>query len=75
MSLELRIDSEKCVGCGLCVADCNPRALELDGSSRTPRFVADGEKRCFKCQHCLAICPAGALSILGMLLEGCVSWV
>ena len=66
MSLELRIDSEKCVGCGLCVADCNPRALELDGSSRTPRFVEDGEKRCFKCQHCLAICPAGALSILGL---------
>ena len=66
MSLELHIDSEKCVGCGLCVADCNTRALEMDGASRTPRFVADGEERCFKCQHCLAVCPAGALSIMGL---------
>jgi len=66
MSLELHIDSEKCVGCGLCVADCNTRALEMDGASRTPRFVKDGEARCFKCQHCLAVCPAGALSIMGL---------
>lgn len=65
MSLELRIDTEKCVGCGMCVADCNTRALEMDGSSRTPRWVKDGEERCFRCQHCLAICPSGALSILG----------
>ena len=66
MSLELRIDSEKCVGCGLCVADCNTRALEMDGASRTPRFVKDGETRCFKCQHCLAVCPTEALSIMGL---------
>ena len=66
MSVELHVDPEKCVGCGLCVADCNPRVLELDGADRRPRFVEDGEERCFKCQHCLAICPAGALSILGL---------
>lgn len=66
MSIELRVDGTKCVNCGMCVADCNTRALEMDGSTRMPRFVEDGEKRCFKCQHCLAICPTGALSIFGI---------
>jgi nitroreductase len=31
--------------------------------SNIPQFSKDGEKRCLKCQHCLAICPTGALSI------------
>jgi len=53
----------------MCVADCNPRALELDGSGRIPRWAENGEARCFKCQHCLAVCPTGALSIMGRAAE------
>jgi len=67
MSMDLKIDPGKCVRCGMCVEDCNPRALELDPATRLPRWIpGEGEKRCFKCQHCLAICPAGALSIGGV---------
>ena len=65
MGLDLRVDTAKCVGCGMCVADCNTRALELSGADRTPRWAQNGEARCFRCQHCLAICPTGALSIMG----------
>lgn len=75
MSLDLHVDPDKCVGCGMCVADCNTRAIELDGSSRTPRWAEDGEARCFRCQHCLAICPTGALSIMGKDAAGSASRV
>ena len=59
----LVIDKEKCVHCGLCIEDCISGCLEFD-SDKFPTFANHGEERCIKCQHCLAICPVGALSIL-----------
>lgn len=64
MCKNLVIDSEKCIKCGLCVKDCSVKSLELN-ENNIPQFAPQGEARCFKCQHCLAICPTGALSILG----------
>lgn len=62
--LNLKIDSNKCIHCGLCIKDCMVGALEFD-ENKIPRVAKGGENRCMKCQHCLAICPVGALSILG----------
>lgn len=70
MDLNFNVDPAKCVHCGRCVMDCNPRALELDAATRLPRWTDDGESRCFKCQHCLAICPTGAISIMGRNADG-----
>lgn len=53
------IDKEKCIHCGLCIKDCSAKALEFDEE----KFPVINEKRCFKCQHCLAICPVGAISV------------
>lgn len=61
---QLEIDKNKCIHCGLCVKDCTNRCLEL-GEDEIPRFHKGKEDACMKCQHCLAICPKGALSILG----------
>lgn len=51
------IDKEKCIGCGMCAADCV--AVNID--------VVDGKavakKDCMNCGHCLAICPMNAVSI------------
>lgn len=60
----LKIDTEKCIHCGLCVKDCMAKSLEFD-ENKIPQFASGGEKRCIQCQHCLAVCPTGALSILG----------
>ena len=65
MGMDFWVDPDKCVHCGRCVMDCNPRALELDAVTRLPRWAENGEARCFRCQHCLAICPVGAVSIMG----------
>ena len=50
---ELIIRSEQCVGCSLCVARCEQKALYMkDG-----RVEIDADE-CIRCQECLGPCPA-----------------
>ncbi|WP_319779631.1 nitroreductase family protein [Maridesulfovibrio sp.] len=60
------VDKDLCVQCGLCAQDCFFGLIELDTYPR----IKD-EQKCFECQHCLAVCPAGAISILGNSPEDC----
>ncbi len=63
--LDFIVDMQHCTRCGLCVSDCPARIITLpeDGYPKIPR---DRESSCYRCQHCLAICPPGAVSILGL---------
>lgn len=61
---EFKIDEEKCVRCGRCVKECIVDCLIMEDDS-APQFKKFKEGSCIKCQHCLAVCPAGALSIWG----------
>lgn len=61
MNHKFKVDSEKCIKCGLCVADCFPKAIECD-ENNIP--VMKNPLNCMECQHCLAICPVGAISIM-----------
>lgn len=55
----IRIDEEKCNGCGLCIPSCAEGALRIvDGKAR---LVSD--KYCDGLGACLGQCPRGALSI------------
>lgn len=53
----VRIDSERCTGCGLCVKDCIRQVLSV----RDGKAQAAGE--CILCGHCVALCPQNAVSI------------
>ena len=53
----VQIDLEKCIGCGLCAADCVAVNIEMNENK------AHVKKECFKCGHCVAICPAGAVTL------------
>jgi Fe-S-cluster-containing hydrogenase component 2 len=56
----IRIDEEKCDGCGLCVPACAEGAIGIrDGKAR---LVA--EKYCDGLGACLGECPRGALTII-----------
>ena len=56
----MRIDEEKCDGCGLCVPSCAEGAIRLvDGKAR---LVA--EKYCDGLGACLGECPRGALLVV-----------
>ncbi len=63
MELQFTIDHDLCIQCGACVDDCPFHIIVM-----APDYPALNPTRmhhCIQCQHCLAVCPTGALSILG----------
>ncbi len=62
-NLNFKIDNEKCIHCGLCEKDCIANIIKLN-DNKIPQIATEKEYKCINCQHCLAICPTGALSIL-----------
>ncbi|WP_041484150.1 nitroreductase family protein [Desulfitobacterium metallireducens] len=55
---EIIIDPDQCIGCELCVNDCLTHDLELINNKAVPLH-----QYCFKCGHCIAICPQQAVSV------------
>ena len=61
------VDKSKCAGCGRCINVCPGAVLDF-GPDGFPRMTADGRfgwNGCWRCEHCLAVCPAGAVSVFG----------
>jgi ferredoxin len=54
--LRVRIDADRCVGCGRCARECKGGCIDLSGP--TPRVYADA---CVDCFDCLGVCPSGAI--------------
>lgn len=55
----VRIDEEKCTGCGLCVSPCAEGAIQIvDGKAKVL-----SEELCDGAGFCLGVCPVGALSV------------
>ena len=59
--LNFKVDEDKCIKCGLCQNDCSRGVIRINENGY-PYATAD---ECFSCQHCLAVCPTGAVSVLG----------
>lgn len=57
----IRIDREKCSACGACVRDCVVHVL-TGGADGFPAVRPGDERYCLNCQHCLAVCPRGAVT-------------
>lgn len=53
----MKIDIDKCTGCGLCVRDCFPGDIKMSSNKAKIRNIT-----CFKCGHCIAVCPVNAVS-------------
>lgn len=58
---KMRVDAEKCKGCGLCVLNCVTRAWEM-GEKDVPSLKAGYS--CFSCYNCMVACPEQAISIV-----------
>jgi nitroreductase/NAD-dependent dihydropyrimidine dehydrogenase PreA subunit len=62
--LNFTVNRHTCTSCGECAADCPARIITF-AEDGFPQILPEQEAGCYKCQHCLAICPTGAVSILG----------
>lgn len=56
---KVKIDGEKCVGCGKCAKLCPMKNLKVEDN-----YVKTGDK-CTMCYRCVNICPAQAITLLG----------
>jgi len=55
----VKIDEEKCTGCGACVAPCAEGAIQIiDGKAKVVR-----DELCDGAGFCIGVCPKGALTI------------
>jgi len=63
MDLHFTINQELCIQCGACIDDCPFHIIAMDPDY--PALNPTRTHHCIRCQHCLAVCPTGALSILG----------
>ena len=55
--------SERCTGCGICVAACPAGAISMSGQA-----VHTDETRCRECFTCVAVCPNEARKGYGQLM-------
>ncbi len=63
----MRIDEEKCNGCGLCVRDCPLGIVHLENKKAV---IAEG---CVICRTCFKVCPKQAVTELQTLIPGSVT--
>lgn len=63
----LRIDTDECKGCGLCIEACPPKVIQLSErlnpyGYRTAVYAGSG---CTGCGICFLVCPEpGAITVL-----------
>lgn len=66
------VDPSKCTGCGKCVEVCPGNLVGADVihmRNSLPEMTNQskfGWRGCWRCQHCMAVCPEGAVSVLGV---------
>lgn len=65
----LTVDPQTCTLCGLCQQVCTAEIISLE--SGLPAMTESGADHCISCQHCLAVCPTGALSFDGRHASEC----
>jgi len=57
----MKVDPDKCTGCGLCIQNCPFKSWEM-GENKVARLKDD--YACFSCSNCLVACPVNAISIV-----------
>jgi ferredoxin len=67
MGIDIKVDTDACVGCSLCAEVCPTKVFEFNETTLAPEVKKPGE--CFGCLSCSEICPATALQHNNILLS------
>ncbi len=65
MAGKIVIDTERCKGCGLCVAVCPRGSIAISTeSNRSGYFPAEAKNSdCTGCAQCAIVCPEGIIEV------------
>ena len=65
----LKLDQEKCIGCGMCEMVCPHTVFKVE---KPKAFIVDHDG-CMECGACASNCPVGAISVNPGV--GCASYI
>lgn len=57
---EIRVDKDKCSGCGECISVCPGGVFEFDDDGKSEPVRPED---CQECCSCVEVCPEGAISV------------
>ena len=63
---KVKVDNDKCTGCGTCVEVCPVNVFELKNLPEYPdtqKSVPEREEDCIACMACVTSCPAEAITV------------
>jgi NAD-dependent dihydropyrimidine dehydrogenase PreA subunit len=56
---EVKVDREKCIGCGECVEVCPVEVYEMQDEKSVPVNVEE----CIGCESCIEVCEQEAITV------------
>jgi len=61
----LKIDTERCKGCGVCITGCNNQCIALAKSvnKKGYNYLELINDDCIGCANCAVICPDGIIEV------------
>lgn len=58
--ITLEFDSDKCVGCMMCVIVCPHRVFSTENS----KVILKNKEKCIECGACMSNCPVSAIKVV-----------